>query len=130
MTSPVSATQVIFSSGNGLECAVGNENMQVRVKVEVVAKGLDGDDHAGLAFLCSEAGTDHIAQAQPCGLTQVGEQLTIPLKGLAQPLGKRDDNLPVGNASNKACSNQPQKDPILLESIPQKKANRYHFLLF
>ena len=53
------------------ERTIGNENMQVRVKIEVVAEGLDGHDHAGLAGRRAEAGSDNVAQAQPCSLAEI-----------------------------------------------------------
>lgn len=69
------------------ECAIGNENVQVRVEVQVIAKGLDGDDDAGLAVGRTETGADHVAQAQPSRMAEVAEQLAIVLKRLAQAFG-------------------------------------------
>ena len=76
-------------------CAVGNENVQVRVEIEVVAESLDGDDDVGLAVWGAETGADHVAKAQPCRMAEAAEQLAVALKHLAQAFGQGDDNLPV-----------------------------------
>ena len=79
------------------EGAVGNEDVQMGVEVQVVAEGLYGDDHAWLAGGRSESHADDVAETQPGRLAETGEKLPIELECFSEPLGEGDDDLPVGD---------------------------------
>jgi hypothetical protein len=97
------------------ECTIGNEDVQVRVEVEVIAEGLDGNDDAGLAGRRAKAGANHVAQALPCGLAQIRQQVAVELKAFAQPLRDGDHDLPVGHLPH--------------DLVPDKLPELLHFLL-
>jgi hypothetical protein len=97
------------------ERTVGNQDMQVRVEVKVVAKGLNGDDHTGLAVGCSKAGANHVAQALPRRLAQIRQQVAVKLKAFAQPLRDGDHDLSVGHFPH--------------DLVPDKLPELLHFLL-
>ena len=79
------------------EGSVGDEDVQMGVEVQIVAEGLYGDDHAWLSGGGSESYADDVAETQPGGLAEAGEELTVELEGFSEPFGDGDDDLPVGN---------------------------------
>ena len=52
--------------------SVADEDVQVRVEVQVITESLDCDDDAGRSRRRAQAGADDVAQAQPGCLTEVG----------------------------------------------------------
>ena len=79
------------------EGSVGDEDVQMGVEVQIVAEGLYGNDHVWLSGGGSESYADDVAETQPGGLAEAGEELTVELEGFSEPFGDGDDDLPMGN---------------------------------
>jgi len=93
---PISSMQGV-EGARANEGAVGNEDVQMGVVVQIVAEGLYGDDHTRLSGGGSESYPDDVAEAQPGGLVEAREEMAVVLEGFSEPLGEGDDDLPVGN---------------------------------
>ena len=84
----------VVELAGGVESALKDEGVEVRVEPERVPEGLIGDDGSGGDGLASRGGVELRDQVedQPCKL---GEQALVMAKEDLQGLGQGEDKLPM-----------------------------------
>jgi hypothetical protein len=67
-----------------IESAIGAEDVAVRVEVEEMAEGLDGNDGAGSSLVFWRGPKQKHLQGIPGAAVQIGEKFSIPRSGRGQ----------------------------------------------
>ena len=86
-----------------VEKAVGGEDMEMGMKDEVIAKGVDGSGSGDAATGHAEACAEGIAQALCGGLEEEVEEVSAFAEDAAQHFGEREDELAVGDFVADGC---------------------------
>jgi len=100
----------VVELAGGVESALKDEGVEVRVEPERVPEGLIGDDGSGGDGLASRGGVELRDQVedQPCKL---GEQALVMAKEDPQGLGQGEDKLAVGEG----------KEQLLIEVLGEQE---------
>jgi len=81
----------------GQEPAVGGNRVDVRMKMDQLAEGLNARDQPGDQIVPAEHVANHFDHAFPSGAGQFAEQAPVVAEDQAEPFGDGEDQLPVGN---------------------------------
>ena len=94
--------------GEGMELAVpgeeavGNERVDVGMKIEVFAKGVEGENDGWMRLGFTECGTEIKGEALMGRRAEMFEERTVPLEIGAEHLRQCEDVVPVGDCSKDA----------------------------
>jgi hypothetical protein len=81
----------------GSEESVGGEDMEVRVKDQIIAESVDGGDGTEFAVGQLESDAESVAEGFGGGMEEVGEELAAFAKDAAEDLGDGEHELAVGH---------------------------------
>jgi len=79
----------------GIKNAIINKAMDVRMPCQEVAKGLDGNDEAGLKRFMGENGAKEFIDSFGSALGQEGDQFSVAIEESPQNFGDSEDPLTV-----------------------------------
>ena len=78
------------------EAAVGDEAMEMGMKIDEITEGLDGDDGARYAFRPVQGLAEKLFEAPIGALAELSQEFSIDSKIGPQHLGYSEDILPMG----------------------------------
>ena len=84
-------------SAVGGEESVGGKDVEVRVKDEVVAEGVDGGNGSDASVREVKGNAEGVLEGAGGDVEEVGEQVASLTENAAQNSGNREDELPVGH---------------------------------
>jgi hypothetical protein len=88
------------------EQAVGNERMDVGMKIEVFAKGVEGENDGGMRLGFAECGAQIKRETLMGCSAEMLEERAVPLKIGAEHLRQSEDVVPVGDCGKDAADEE------------------------